>query len=93
LNAVLRAATYVSFVLVALYLDVSYIWITLAAMVFTIFLYSQHSGSGVSNKEGFVSGSTAQPADFRPLKKQPTQYVEPTPDNPMMNVLQTDYRE
>lgn len=86
LNSVVRAAAYCVVVLLALTRNMSSIWILLAAVVLTIVLHSQ-------NKEQRHENFMSKPANFKPLPKQKTTYVEPTPDNPMMNVQLTDYRD
>lgn len=90
LNSVMRATLYISLVLIIMYMNLGYIWVALGGIILTIFLYENHR----SSKETFiVNNEELTPANFTPLKKGVKQYVEPTPDNPMMNVDLTDYRK
>ena len=84
LNSVMRAFVYISVVLILLYLDITYIWVMLVGVILTIFLYSQ---------EKQVSETFQNQASFEPLGTKKPKIVEPSPDNPMMNVQLTDYRE
>ena len=90
LNSVMRAFLYISFVLALLYFDITYVWVALLGVILTVFLYSQEDKK--SGKEQFITGESS-PAPFKPLKDTPVQYVQPSEDNPMMNVQLTDYRE
>lgn len=40
LNSVMRAFIYISFCLIVVYLDITYIWVALIGIVLTVFLYS-----------------------------------------------------